>query len=463
MDASYKFAQNFLNTKFEDLPDEVVAETKNQILDFIGVALGGCSKEGPVELRELYTEWGGADQATVWGWGEKYPMPHAAQVNATMGHCLDFDDVHELGTMHPGVVTIPLTIAMAEYLGGLSGKEFIKAVAVGGDMICRMGLATRPGENIHKYGWHFTTLNGSMVSAALAAYLLGLNEDEIVYSIGIGYHQASGNGQPVRDGVLTKRLGPGFAVKGGATGALLAKKGITGAFNSLTEGECCYYNVYHGGKFSEEKLTGELGTRFESTNITIKPYPTCRGTHTFIDAAMKVRSENDVVCEDIEEITLWTGKGTRQLLCEPFEFKVAPRNPVDAQFSVPWGVAVSLTRGLPGFADYTEEAINDPAILATAAKIVLDYDERCDNVGLEPARIAVKMKDGTVYEEFIEIALGSPGNMLTYEQVEAKFRNLVTLNEKRISKENADGLVEFIKDIDKCDDIREILKYLVWE
>ncbi len=76
-----------------------------------------------------------------------------------MTHSLDFDDVHEAAIMHPGVISIPTALAAGELAGGMNGKEFVKAVALGADMICRMGLATRPGDNIHKYGWHLTTLN----------------------------------------------------------------------------------------------------------------------------------------------------------------------------------------------------------------------------------------------------------------------------------------------------------------
>ncbi|MDR1067942.1 MAG: MmgE/PrpD family protein, partial [Clostridiales Family XIII bacterium] len=85
MDASRLFAKNFLDTTYDKLPAEVVKETKNQILDFIGVAIGGSAKEGGNEVRELYTEWGGAQQATVWGYRGKLPAPHAAQINATFG------------------------------------------------------------------------------------------------------------------------------------------------------------------------------------------------------------------------------------------------------------------------------------------------------------------------------------------------------------------------------------------
>jgi len=463
MDASRLFAQNFLNTGYDKLPAEVIKETKNQVLDFIGVAIGGSGKEGPVELLELYREWGGTQQATVWGYRDKFPAPNAAQINATFGHSLDYDDVHEAATMHPGVVTIPTSMAIGELKGGLSGKDFIQTVAIGGDMISRMGLATHPGKDIHGFGWHFTTLNGGMVSAAVAAKLLGLTEDQIVYAIGIAYHQACGNGQPVRDGVLTKRLGPGFAIKDGMTAAFLAQKGVTGAYNGMTDGECAYYKVYHGGDFSLEILTGDLGSRFENTNISIKPYPACRGTHTYIDCALQMKKEHGIVADDIAEILVYVGEGTRHLLCEPLEFKTAPRSPVDAQFSVPWGIATSFAVGTPGLLHYTEDAMKDQAILAVGTKIKLVDEPKFAVQGLPPAAIKVIMKDGTEYDGYVELALGSPGNMLSFEQVEEKFRDLIKTPPRTVSKANADNIVNFVRDLENQPDVTKLVDYLVWE
>ncbi|MDR1589724.1 MAG: MmgE/PrpD family protein [Oscillospiraceae bacterium] len=461
MDASYLFAQNFLNTKFEDLPAEVVAETRNQVLDFIGVALGGSDKSAAREIRQLYNDWGGKPHATVIGWGDELPAAHAAQVNATQGHSLDYDDVHEAATMHPGVVTITTALAIGEYLGGISGRDFIQAVAVGGDMISRLGLATRPGKSIHPFGWHFTTLGGFMVSAAVAGKLLGLDADGIVSAIGIGYHQCSGNGQAVTDGVLTKRMGPGFAVCGGIKAAFLAKMGVTGARGAI-EGEKGFYRVYHGGDYSPERLTGELGKRWESANISIKPYPSCRGTHPFIDAAEQIRREHPFTPEEIEKIDIFCGKGTLGLLCEPFEAKIRPRNPVDAQFSVPWGVAVSLTRGRPGLGDYTDEAIADGAVLAAAAKIEVTNDPALDGTGLEPATVEVALRGGRRLSAHVELATGSPGNMLSYDDVVEKFRGCLSAAGRRLPDEKADGLVEFVRSLESAGDVRELFKCAVF-
>ncbi len=144
MDASNLFARNFLNVRYEDLPAKVVDETKKQVLDYIGVAAGGYGQAGAKEVRELAVDWGGKPQSTILFDGAKVPAPNAAQANATAVHSLDFDDVHEAAIMHPGVVTISTALAVSELGGPLTGKDFIQAVAVGGDMITAWALPHVP-------------------------------------------------------------------------------------------------------------------------------------------------------------------------------------------------------------------------------------------------------------------------------------------------------------------------------
>ncbi len=462
MDASYLFAKQFAEFKYDALPAEVIDAVKKQILDYIGVALGGACQTGAVEVRELTEEIGGAPQSMVFGTGTMVPAMNAAQVNATCGHCLDFDDVHEEAVMHPGVITVPTAFAMADYVKGLSGKELIAAVAIGGDMISRLGLATRPGENIHQFGWHFTTLNGFVTSAAVAARILGLDEEKTLNAMGIGYHQACGNGQAVKDGVHTKRLGPGFAVRGGIYAALLAKKGITGAHN-IFEGVNGFYKIYHDGHYSREILTSELGTRWESLNISIKPYPCCRGVHPTIDCALRLRNEYGVTSENLERLVIAVGEGPMGLLGAPLEVKAHPRNVVDSQFSLAWGASVAISRGHPGLNDYTEEAIRSDDILSVSSRIEMELDTSLNSTGLEPVRMTACLKDGTKHTVYTDTATGSPERPISFEQSEVKFRGLVEGAARRISKVNADKIVSMVKGLENIDDIRDLIRLLVWE
>ncbi len=464
MDAAYLFARNLATVRYEDLPRDVVEATKKEILDTLGVALGGSAKSGVRELLELVTEWGGREESTVLCYGHKVPAPNAAQVNATMGHALDYDDVGE-GPVHPSVVIVPACLAVAEHKGKLNGREFITAVALGVDMMCRLGLGFRlgltaiPAGGHPGAGWHLTPLYGFMAAAGSAGKILGLDEEGMVNALGIAYHQCSGNGQCVVDGALTKRMGPGFAARGGITAALMAEKGITGARNCL-EGECGLYNLYHHGSYDSRAMTADLGKHFEGTNVGMKPYPCCKGTHSFVDVALALVNKHDIKAEDVQEITIF-GHGQANL-CLPLEVKSRPRNLVDSQFSIPWAVAVAVARRRAAIGDFTEEAIKSPDILEVASriKVVMDPGQVPSGSEIPPARVKVTMKKGQTYSGQAAHPSGSSQGALPFSDYERKFRDCASYSVKQLSDGHIDRVIALTGQLERLDDIREIIELL---
>jgi len=455
MDAAVEFARNFANTKYEDLSSEVVDATKKEILDLLGVAIGGISQPGATHVRDLVLEWGGKEESSIIGSSRKIPAPNAAQANATMAHALDFDDVHEAAVMHPGIAAIPTAIAVAEAQGNLSGRELITASSLCVDMMCRLALATTPGKNPIDLGWHLTSIFGYLGSAATAARVMGLPEEKIVDAIGIGYHQSAGNGQCVKDGALTKRLGPGFAIKGGITAALLARAGVTGSTNSL-EGQWGLYNQYAGGDYSREILTADLGRRFEGVNVAIKPYPCCRGIHPAIDAALELALEDNVQSGDIKEIILTVTDAHLSLLCTPEDAKKSPRSPVDAQFSIPWGVASALAGKRIGLDDFTDNAIRNPAVLEVTGKMRLEVDNTLSKPGPDPTRVLVMTNNGKVLERVVQTPLGSLERPMTFDDCARKFRDCA----KSLDSKRVETIIEMIGQLERIDDIGDIIELL---
>jgi 2-methylcitrate dehydratase PrpD len=456
MDATYLFAENFVKTRYDDLPRDVVEATKKEILDMLGVIVGGFSEPGVKELYEIVTEWGGKEESSIIGSRQKVPAPNAAHVNATMAHALDYDDVHESAVMHPGIAIIPTGLAMGERKGRLNGREFITCTALGVDMMCRLALATTPGRTPIKTGWHLTTLYGFLGAAGAAGKIMELDHERMINAMGIAYHQCSGNGQCVKDGALTKRLGPGFAVKGGITAAIMAEKGITGAKNCL-EGEMGLYNIYMRGDYDPGILTKDLGKFFEGINVAIKPYPCCRGIHPAIDSGLALLKERDVRTENIDEIKIFVSEDHHFLLCTPEDAKRRPRNPVDAQFSIPWGVATVIVRNRVNLADFTEEAIRSTEILEVVEKIKVEVDntlKRTDKV--DPTRVQVTMKNGEIYSEQIEDTLGSLQKPMSFDDCAVKFRDCAKL----LEEEKTNRVIELIGKLDEVEDVGEIIGLL---
>jgi 2-methylcitrate dehydratase PrpD len=455
MDAAYLFAKNFANTKYENLPAEVVDATKKEILDLLGVALGGANQPGATHVCALVKEWGGKEESSIIGSKQKVPAPNAAQVNATMAHALDFDDVHEAAVMHPGIASIPVVLAVGEAQRRLSGKELITSTALGVDMMCRLALATTPGKSPIELGWHLTSVFGFIGSAATAARVMGLDDETIVNAIGIGYHQCGGNGQCVKDGALAKRLGPGFAIKGGITAAQLARAGVTGAKNSL-EGEWGLYNQYIHGDYSREILTADLGKRFEGVNVAIKPYPCCRGIHPAIDAGLALALGENICSGDIREIVLSVTDAHFSLLCQPLDAKRSPRSPVDAQFSIPWGVASAIVGRRVGLDDFTENAIKNREVLEVTQKMRVEVDNTLHRPGPEPTRVKVLTKDGRAFAKVVENPLGSLDRPMSFEDCVRKFKDCA----KNLDTGRIERIVQLVGELEQLNDAREIMQLL---
>lgn len=458
MDAIFDFVKNFTDVKYNDLPIASVEAAKTEVMDSLATAIGGSPKAGVGELVDIIREWGGSEQSTIIAYGIKCPAPNAAQVNATMIHALDYDDGNPSAMVHIGCVTVSTCFAVAERMGGISGKELITTIALGADFMSRLSLASRPNSNLMACGWHPTALNGFLGAAAMAGRIMGLDEEKMVNALGITYHQCAGNLQSVNDGALTKRMGPGLAAKGGITAALMAERGITGAKNSL-EGKFGLFNLYHGGDYDTGILTDGLGKRFEVENLGFKPYPCCGHNHAFIDATLSLMSRHNIKADQVQEITVYGGE-SGYALCVPLEVKRTPRTIVDAQFSVPWTVATALVKGKVSLEDFTEEAIKNKDVLEISQKVTGHLDTGMNRHGVGPGRVTILTKDGAEYTEYVEYCSGTPENPMTFDDCTRKFRECSAYSIKPLSADTADKIIKLISRLEQLDDATEIIKSL---
>ena len=458
MTAINEFVKHFAKARYEDIPAEAIVAVKQEVLDSLATALGGSSKAGVKELVDMVKEWGGAKQSTVIAYGFKCPAPNAAQVNGTMIHALDYDDGHQTALVHIGCVAVSTAFAVAERMGKVSGKELITAIALGGDFTSRLGLASKPGGSAMASGWHPTTLFGFLGSAAIAGKIMGLDEERMTNELGLAYHQCGGAGTGVADGALAKRMGPGLAAKGGITAALMAERGITGERDPL-EGKTGLYKTYMGGDYDPVILTADLGQRWEGINIGDKPYPCCGLTHACIDAALALKSRHNIKADQIKEITVYGGDKVYQH-AQPPEIKKTPRTIIDAQFSVPWVVAVALVKGKVTVDDFTDEAIKRTEILKLAQKIDTRLESAMNRHGVEPGRVTIKMQDGSEYTEEVENCLGSVERPMTFEDVTKKFRECAPCALKPLPAAKVEKVIELVNRLENLSDAPEIIRLL---
>jgi len=457
MDLIFALSEHIAGTDYADLPKPVVAAAKHLIIDSLAVGLAGSGESGVGPLVDLLREFGGKEECGVWLHGLKVPAMHAAQANAVMIHALDYDDTHDQAILHTGVDAVPVAFAMTEKRGKVTGKEFITAVTLGADMAARLCLANTV--SMFERGWHYTTLHGNFNAAAVAAKLLKLDAATMANAFGLAYHQASGNLQGLKDGVLAKRMGPGFSCRNGILAVLMATKGITGARNVL-QGVNGLFNVYHRGDYRPGVLVSELGRGFEVVNLSYKPYPCCRGIHPSVDAALALRQKHSIPADQIEGITANLSKSTKELLCDPLDVKRNPVTTVDAQFSIPWSVAAALVRGRVGVDEFTQEAIKDPSVLAVANRVQPNIDPSLNRMGVAPARLEIKMKDGRSWSFQVDHPYGSPENPMDTNAMAAKFRDCAAHAVKPLTAKNTQRLLDLLLNLEDVADVAEIAQML---
>jgi 2-methylcitrate dehydratase PrpD len=458
MTAINEFVNHFVKTRYEDIPAAAIAVVKQEVLDSLATALGGSTKEGVGELVDMVREWGGAKQSTIIVHGFKCPAPNAAQVNGTMIHALDYDDGHQTALVHVGCVTVSSAFAAAERMGKVSGQELITAIALGGDFMSRLGLANRPGKSALSSGWHPTTLFGFLGSAAIAGRIFGLDEEKMLNAIGLAYHQCGGAGSGVADGALAKRMGPGLAAKAGITSALMAERGITGERDAL-EGKTGIFKTYMGGDYDPKALTADLGKRWEVVNIGDKPYPCCGLTHACIDAALALKTKHNIKPENIKSITIYGGQAVYDL-SQPPEVKQNPRTIIDAQFSVPYVVAVALVNGKVTVDDFTDESIKRPEILNIARKASGKLVPAMNRHGVGPGGVTLKMQDGSEFTDEVEHCLGSVERPMTFEDVTRKFRECAACALKPLPAAKVEKVIDLVNRLEKLPDATEIIRML---
>lgn len=239
--------------------------------------------------------------------------------------------------------------------------------------------------------------------------------------------------------------------------ALMAQRGITGARESL-EGRQGLFQVYHYGEFDRAELVGELGSRWESLRVSLKPYPCCRGIHPTIDAALALHRRLGGDVSRVRGIALATGAANHHLLCTPHEAKVRPRNPVDAQFSIPWGLVTALRKGRVTMADFGPEAVVDEATLALAVRVRTQVDETLNSArGIEPVRVSLTMDDGCELTETVLQPTGSPGQPLSWSQIVEKFDDCIDSAGGAVPPARARRAAELVRDLDRMTDVRELI------
>lgn len=442
-----RVAEFVAGLRFESLPDTVVAQACNVILDTVGCALGAW-RDDPQKAdiaRTLALSFAAHPVASVWGGaGARSDPALAALANGVLANAADFDDTHKRALIHTGSVIVPPTLALAEEVA-FDGATVITAIVAGYEVAVRVGMAVMP---THYRFWHSTATNGTFGATASAARALGLDADRTQAALGFAGTQAAGLNAFFTSGDFTKSLHPG---KAGFNGVLSARLAALGASSppAILEHDKGYLNAFSNDP-NLAALTEGFGRTWEILENGFKFFPSILASHAAIQATLDVVTNHDVRAADIASIT----NETYETVKTHFSAKAVGTS-MAARVSVPYCIAVAALDRQVGQAQFTPERVAAPDVgdLLARTEIVSVPELTALYPQKFPARVTVTLRSGRKLTATRLFPKGDPQEPLSASEIEAKF---VQNASARLSQTHAVELAGFIRSLPEHKDLSRL-------
>jgi 2-methylcitrate dehydratase PrpD len=441
---SQRLAEHIVGTEACAIPPAALETAKLFMLDTLAVAWAGSDAPGCPEAHALLVDDGGRTDATPWAYGGKLPATAAAFINGMTSAALDYDSLGRDAPVHVNVAALPAALAVAEREHA-SGADFLAALVIGSDVMCRLGAAAR---HPHR-GFHYTSAFGVFGAAAAASRLLRLDATRTRHALGIAFTQACGTQQANIEPSLTKRMLSAFAARAGVYAALLAQRGIT-APSEVFEGHFGLFKLYQD--CDPARIVEDLGTRFDSANLSIKKYPSCGCNHTAIEATLQLAAKYDLAPDDVVSAQVSVSPYIDRIVGMPYDPSGDPQ--VAAQFSIRYSIACALVRRRLGLAEIQAPAAHDPAINAHVGKVsVVVHPEWQGDRGPVEVRMQTK-RHGEIVQK-VDFVPGSLESPLSQAEIDAKFGECFGLGVRPLDAATVARLRERVRAVGSVADMSE--------
>lgn len=426
------------------LPEAAQTLVKRAVLDTMAVTLLGSRLEGPRIIARTEFARGSAAVASVCGMGRKADVLGAALINGTSAHADLFDDNNAPMIAHPSSPLVSCLLPLAQSRG-LGGRAVMQAYAAGFEIGVTLGRLLNPA--LYEQGWHVTRVLGVIGSTAACCRLIGLDPGRTASALGIAVSMASSVRQNF--GTMTMALHVGLTARDAVHCALLAEAGFESDPNAM-EGRYGLSQVFAGRALD----TLELGPPWEllTSGIIFKPYPSGAPTHAAVDAALALRGrirgdvsgivKLDCLVHPWNEMTLRTED---------------PRDTLQARVNLKYCVAAALLHGELGFRQFSDEALEDPALRALMQKMSVRIAHDLPDNGEFPAEVRIQASDGEWLVERREVPPGGSTRPLGAAEIEAKFRSC---SELVLDRAAADRVLQAVNRFEVLDDLAPLCELL---
>lgn len=439
-----EIARRIVDTRFEDLPADVVDYSRTLAMSALAGMIAGPASTGSDIVTRYVQRAGGSPEASVIGGGFRSSVEAAALANATYAHATEYED-DSFPEAVSSYTIFPAIFALGEHLH-CDGRTAIEAFVLGYETQARIGLACREARRL---GYMVLSLAGALGCAAAGAKILRLDARQTVNALSIAASQASGLGY--QTGSMAHIVEMGFAARNGLTAAMLAADGFTGQPDIL-EAQRGLFNIITAGNIENPgALLADWGAPYRVLEVGIKDYPCCYHLQRIIAAMRALREAGTISADTVDTIRVEVNAFFPTVVQHP-----EPRDPIEAQFSLPHAIAAALLepRVLP--ASFAMEKIEHPAFQHLRARVetVVREDWGWAPTGWTP-RITIRSTDGTEWVEEPPSIRGQPPDLLTFEQCIDKYRGCA---DGVLSPARVTGSVDILRRLDACEDVAKLMQ-----
>lgn len=440
------------DTKYEDIPAEVIELGKKSILDGLGLALAGSRAETGAISRQYVANLGiSGGQATIIGTNLKTAPRFAAFVNGVSIHADDFDDTQLAGAkdrvygllVHPTVPVLPAIFALSEGKG-VTGKEFMLAYHLGVEVECKIAEAISPRH--YQDGFHSTGTCGPFGSAAACSKLLHFEPKRILNALGLAASHSGGLRENF--GTMTKPFQAGHGAETGLASAELVALGWSAA-EQILEADRGFFHAF-GGSYDPATILEHLGKpwTFSSPGVSLKPYPSGSLAHPAMTEIMRLIEANDVRPDQVEKVDIGGNHSMTTTLLHH-----RPKTGLEAKFSMEFCLAVLLVQRKATLGDFSEKVVQRPDIQEMITRINFYVDPEAESAGFDKMTSILKihLKNGKVISGQAAFAKGSPSNPMTLEEAAAKFRGCAEY--AGCSAAKAEKIIVFVRGLESVSDV----------
>lgn len=411
---------------FTDIPSPVVERAKDCIIDTVAAARFGAQFPWSRMVVDYATRYGSGGPCSIIGTDVRVHAPCAALANGVHIHAFEQDGGHypSVGA-HGGASVLPAVLATCEETNS-DGKTAITAFVAGCEVMFRIGAASH--HSPEKLGFHAPGLTGAYGASVAAGKVLGHNAEQLCHALGIAGSLSSGllAFSKSRQGGMVKRLHLGRASESGILAARLAGSGYTGP-ETVLEGKFGFLEVYCRDA-EPALLTKDLHKDWATLRTMLKQYA-CQGhTHTSIQSLRGLMAEHAFAGDDVSHVLV---EGTDRLISH--HNIPEPGDIMQAQYSVPFCVALALFRDPADPNSFTRNALDDPAIRAACRRVEMRALEQRP-LPHYTTRVTVQLKDGREFARVADTLKGMPADPLSREALFRKLMFTAGGNEAAVSR-----------------------------